>query len=126
MEHLSLAVPGVWADHHVLAVLDLLRGEQGVTDGAASALDGTLTLRYDPKQTDPARIIALLESAGYSVGEATAEAAEAPGAVAPEAAADAQDEGDAPAAAASGWASGLRVTTTDPADLSMSGDHRKY
>ena len=111
MEDLSLAVPGLWADHHVLAVLDLLRGEQGVSDVAASALHGTLRLRFDPQLTDAGRITARLEDAGYGVGEA------------PQASAPADPE--APDGA-TGWAAGLRVVATDPADLSMSGDHRKY
>jgi hypothetical protein len=111
MEDLSLAVPGLWADHHVLAVLDLLRGEQGVADVAASALHGTLRLRYDPELTDAGRITARLEDAGYGVGEAPPQSAP-------------QDVKASDGV--TGWATGLRVVTTDPADLSMSGDHRKY
>ena len=30
MEELTLAVPGMWADHHVLAVRDLLREDNAV------------------------------------------------------------------------------------------------
>jgi hypothetical protein len=107
MEDLTLAVPGLWADHHVLAVLDLFRGEQGVAAVTASALDGSVHLTFDPQHTDAQRLTARLEEAGYGVGEA------APGQAPPT---------DKPA-----WASaGVRVTTTNPADLSMSGDHRKY
>ncbi len=106
MEDLTLAVPGLWADHHVLAVLDLLREEQGVADVTASALDGSVRLSFDPELTDAGRIAARLEGAGYGVG--AARPAEAP-------------PPDGP-----GWMAGLRTTVTNPADLAMSGDHRKY
>ena len=106
MEDLTLAVPGLWADHHVLAVLGLLRGEQGVTEVTASALDGSVHLTFDPQQTDASRLRARLEDGGYAIGEAP--------------------DADGAPLDTSGWAAGLRVTSTNPADLSMSGDHRKY
>ncbi len=107
MEDLTLAVPGLWADHHVLAVLDLFEEEQGVTVVAASALDRSVRLSFDPQQTDAKRLTARLEDAGYDVGEAP--------------------PGEAPPPDKPAWASaGVRVTTTNPADLTMSGDHRKY
>jgi copper chaperone CopZ len=107
MEQLDLAVPAMWADHHVLAVRAVLSGQAGVSVTAASALDGTVHLDYDPAQTDAGKIAAALATAGYPVGDASAR----------------------PAAAAElpSWgAAGSRVTATDPADLTMSGDHRKY
>ncbi len=110
MEDLSLAVPGLWADHHVLAVLELLRGQQGISAVAASARDGVVRVRFDPQQTDAPRIAARLREGGYDTSAAAAATSAA---------------GEA-AASAPGWAAGLRVTTTDPVDLSMSGDHRKY
>lgn len=106
MEDLTLAVPGMWADHHVLAVLDLLREDQGVAKVAASALDGSVRLTYDPQLTDAQRITARLEDAGYDVGGT--------------------QPAEAPPPDSQGWKTGLRVTVTDPADLSMSGDYRKY
>lgn len=106
MEDLTLAVPGLWADHHVLAVLDLLREDQGIGDVTASALDGSVRLTFDPGVTDASRIAARLEDAGYAVG-ATLPA-------------------EAPPPDPQGWKTGLRVTVTDPADLAMSGDHRLY
>lgn len=107
MEQLALIVPGMWADHHVIAVRSLVQAVDGVEVTGASAMDATLRLAYDPTKTDPEKIAAQLEQAGYPCG-APAEAAAAPT--------------DKPA-----WASaGVRVTATDPADLAMSGDHRKY
>lgn len=107
MEELILSVPGLWADHHVLAVRALLRDAPGVEAVTASALDASVRVTYDQSQTDAAKIAALLEGAGYASGEAPA-AAQVPTSK-PE------------------WATaGSRVTTTDAADLAMSGDHRKY
>ena len=107
MEQLALIVPGMWADHHVIAVRRLFQDADGIEVAGASAMDATLRLEYDPQKTDPQRIAAELGQAGYPVG--------AP----PEAGASPTDK---PA-----WATaGVRVTSTDPADLAMSGDHRKY
>jgi len=107
MEQLALIVPGMWADHHVIAVRGLFREAEDIRITGASAMEATLSLEYDPANTDPQRIAAQLEQAGYTVGEAAgAEASPT----------------DKPA-----WNSaGVRVTATDPADLTMSGDHRKY
>ena len=107
MEQLALIVPGMWADHHVIAVRGLIQEVDGVEVTGASAMDATLRLEYDPAKTDPQKIAARLDQAGYAVGE-TADAEAAPT--------------DKPA-----WATaGVRVTSTDPTDLAMSGDHRKY
>jgi hypothetical protein len=107
MEQLVLAVPSMWADHHVSAVRDLLNKEEGVEVAFASALEARVSLAYDPSVTDPRRIAAALEGGGYAVGEP----AEAP----------------VPPPNKPAWATAAaRVTTTDPADLSMSGDHRQY
>ena len=107
MEELTLAVPGMWADHHVLAVRELLRQDDAVTSTTASALEGAVSVAYDASRTDPQRIAALLSEGGYACGE-------------PAAAADPPT--DKPA-----WlTAGVRVTTTNAVDLAMSGDHRKY
>jgi hypothetical protein len=107
MEQLVLTVPSMWADHHVVAVRDLLRDEEGVAIAAASALDARVSLTYDPSRTDPQRIAARLEAGGYPARDPA--------------------ETSAPPPNKPAWATmASRVTTTDPADLSMSGDHRKY
>jgi hypothetical protein len=101
MEELTLAVPGMWADHHVLAVRDLLREDDAVTFTAASAIE------YDASRTDPQRITNLLTEGGYACGE-------------PEQAAG-------PPTNKPAWATaGVRITTTNAVDLAMSGDYRKY
>ncbi|HEX5641788.1 MAG TPA: heavy-metal-associated domain-containing protein [Thermoleophilia bacterium] len=107
MEQLALSVPGMWADHHVIAVRGLFQQAEDVQVTGASAMDATLRLEYDPAKTDPQRIVAQLEQAGYAAGETP--------------------EADAPPTDKPAWlTAGVRVTTTDPADLTMSGDHRKY
>ena len=62
MEQLALIVPGMWADHHVIAVRGLFREVEGVEVSGASAMDATLRLEYDPAKTDPQRIAARLEA----------------------------------------------------------------
>jgi hypothetical protein len=107
MEELTLAVPGMWADHHVLAVRDLLRQAAGVSAIVASSRDTAVRVDYDASLTSPEQIAALLSAGGYPSG--VGDAAATP-------------PTDKPA-----WATaGVRVTATDPADLIMSGDHRKY
>jgi hypothetical protein len=107
MEELVLALPGLWADHHVLAVRGILEQDEAVQIVAVSALDRSVTLTYDPARTDPAKIAALLEAGGYQAGTA---------------------EELAPALTSKpAWATaGVRVTATNAVDLAMSGDHRKY
>ena len=107
MDRLELQVPGMWADHHVLAVRDVLGAQEGVGPVTASARDLRVELEYDPATTDPARIAAALVEAGYEPGPAA--------------------QPDAAPTSKPSWAtSGARCTSTDPADLAMSGDHRKY
>jgi hypothetical protein len=107
MEELVLAVPGLWADHHVLAVRDLLSQDEAVQIVAVSALDRSVTLTFDPGRTDAAKIAALLAQGGYEAG-----AADEP----------APSPTNKPA-----WATtAVRVTATNAVDLAMSGDHRKY
>jgi hypothetical protein len=107
MEELVLALPGLWADHHVLAVRDLLRQDEAVKIVAVSALDRTVTLTFDPARTDAAKITSLLEQGGYQSGPA--------------------EEPSPPPTDKPAWANaGVRTTATNAVDLAMSGDHRKY
>jgi copper chaperone CopZ len=105
MQELVAVVPDLWADHHVVraraAALDL----PGVEHVDASARDLTVRVAYDPARTDEGAIVAALTAAGYPPGE-------------PAASETHRDK--------AAWTSGPRVTTTNEADLSMSGDYRKY
>ncbi len=110
MEETVLNIPLLWADHHVLAVRGAILSVEGIGKLEVSALQHTATIAYDPTKTAPEAIVAALSQAGYAVG----------------------DDDDAPVVppaveAARSWAaSGSRVTATNPVDLAMSGDHRKY
>jgi Cu2+-exporting ATPase len=107
MEELTLAVPDMWADHHVLAVRDALAQQAGVADVVASARDTSVRVVFDPSQTRPDQIAASLGEAGYPPGD--------------------REEAGPPPTNKPAWATaGVRKTTTDPIDLVMSGDHRKY
>lgn len=107
MEELSLTVPDMWADHHVLIVRDLLKQEAGVVSINASARDTALLVMYDAAQTTPEQITARLGEAGYPAGPRAAVAL--------------------PPTNKPAWATaGVRTTATNPIDLVMSGDHRKY
>jgi copper chaperone CopZ len=107
MDRLELQIPGMWADHHVLAVRDLLSAEEGVGPVTASARDALVRLEYDAGRTGPAQLVAILTAAGYEPGLGP--------------------QYDAPPTNKPAWAtSGVRSTSTDPVDLAMSGDYRKY
>lgn len=107
MEELTLKVPDMWADHHVLAVRELLKQDGGIATISASARDTALQIMYDASQTSPEQIVSRLGEAGYPVGE--------------------REASPLPPTNKPAWATaGVRTTTTDPIDLVMSGDHRKY
>jgi copper chaperone CopZ len=107
MNELTLTVPAMWADHHVLAVRKALATTPGIGPVEASARDFTLRVAFEPATISAEAIIAELAQAGYVEGVA-------PGVGEPE-------------GAKTGWMDGgSRATTTNPADAAMSGDYRKY
>ncbi len=110
MESVTLPVPTMWADHHVLTVRRLLTGMTGVGDVVASSKNKTVTLAYDPGQVDLATIEGALAQAGYPVGAEE----------------KASETGFIWRKAREWAAIADRVTTTNMADLTMSGDFRKY
>ncbi len=107
MEEVTLTVPGLWADHHVLKVRDALADLEGLEGIEASARERTLTLLIDPARLDAARVSDHLTAAGYPPGKL--EAAH-----------------DIPRAKPEWAGAGIRITRTNQVDLTMSGDHRKY
>lgn len=109
MEQLALSIPSLWADHHVLAVRDVLCSLAGVEHVDASALERLVTVTFDPTATSGERLVESLAAGGYA------------------AAADAAGEDEQPIEQPSPWGEcGSRVTVTNPVDLAMSGDYRKY
>ena len=112
MDELTLTIPGLWADHHVLRIQDALADLDGLAGVEASAKDRTLTLLIDPSRLDAARVTDHLAAAGYPPGEPRA--------------AEAQAAEDTPRAKPEWATAGVRVTRTNQVDLTMSGDYRKY
>lgn len=109
MEKLTLSVPAMYADHHVLAVRQALARLAGVEDVEASSALKIIRLRYDPSKVTPQAIANALEAAGYG-------SKEVPLPMPPRH----QDE-------ASAWNTLIqRITNTNRLDLEMSGDFRKY
>ena len=110
MEKVTFSIPAMWADHHVLAVRDVLGQVAGVEDVLASAMYKDVLVKYDPATVTPDTLSSTLAEAGYEI----AKAPEMP--TYPE---RIDDESD--------WFQFQeRVTETDMRDLVMSGDHRKY
>ena len=107
MEKLSFVIPGMWADHHVLAVRDVLGAVPGVSNVYASAMDKEVSLELDSKATSAEAVTEALVSAGY-----------APGAL--------PESGPAPRNKVAWATCGYRVTCSNLADQAMSGDFRKY
>jgi copper chaperone CopZ len=110
METVTLSLPTVWADHHILAVRDTLGRVPGVELVVASALYRDVRVQYDPATTSADALIGALAQAGYPVGKELDLAAY------PKRIEDSSD-----------WFQFQdRITVTDRRDLEMSGDFRKY
>jgi copper chaperone CopZ len=111
MQKVVLDVPMLWADHHVLAVRDVLLGLEGVEDVYASSAWKQVMVSFDPERVDAAAIEQCLAGAGYPVGEGAPPILAEPGKVHR----DPQ------------WAVlGFRATGTNMTDLEMSGEFRRY
>jgi copper chaperone CopZ len=105
LEPLSLFAPGMWADHHVLAAHEALAKLAGVEKVEASALRHTIRVWYDPKRTDPDLLTAALGDLGCLRPLAPDEVA-------------GDDRREICVTGCS--------TVTNPADIAMSGDFRRY
>lgn len=106
MDKVIIDVPSMYADHHVLAVRNLLTGLDGVEDVYASSAFKQVLVRYDPAAVRAEAITQVLADAGYT------QEMEMPvqGKVAEDV-----------------WKFGhFRRTSTYPADITMSGEFRKY
>ena len=104
---MSLTVPGMWADHHVLMVREVLFAIDGVEEVKAEALPRTVTVGFDAARTGAAAVTHALEAAGYASG-------------------DLVESGDRQQNKPEWTSNGSRVTLTNELDLAMSGDYRKY
>jgi copper chaperone CopZ len=109
MQQIILSIPAMWADHHVIAVKRLLAPISGVENVYASSAFKQVLIEFDPAKTSQDALVKVLSDAGYAPGE------EKVPATSPYATPD-------PA-----WDKlGQRITMTNPVDLQMSGEFRKY
>ena len=97
MDRATFTIPALWADHHVLAVRDVLGALPGVSNIDASAMNKQVALDFDPAATSADAIAKALTAAGYAPGEIP----QAP---------------PAPAKKVAWNVSGYRVTVTNQAD----------
>ena len=110
MPKLTLNLPAMYADHHVLRVRAALASLSGVTHTVASAGKKQVTIEYDEAAVSPAGIIQKLVAAGYSPDQVL------PLPTLPKSTED-----------RSAWYMLIhRVTQTEIKDLEMSGDFRRY
>ncbi len=109
MDELTLTIPNLYADHHVTRVRQLVLPLNGVEEVIASAAFKGVTVRFDPDKVTREQIVETLTGAGYAPGE-------------PEVV-----ERTPNATADPAWeVLAQRVVTTNPVDLQMSGEFRKY
>jgi copper chaperone CopZ len=65
METLTLDLPAMYGDHHVVEVRRVLLEISGVEDVYASSSFQVAEITYDPKKVEPDDIKAALDEAGY-------------------------------------------------------------
>ncbi len=110
MERAVFAVPRLYADHHVLAVREVLLNIPGVQDIYVSSAMKRVAVSFDPATASAAAIGEALRNAGYGP-DAPLELAQ-----------PAQNKEDG-----SFWyIFRPRITETNQLDIEMSGDFRKY
>ena len=110
MEKVTLNIPTLWADHHVLAVRQALSQVKGVAEVTASAMYQDVLIHYDPAIVAPQGLVDALAEAGYQVAAVPS---------LPTHPLRIDDSSD--------WFQFQeRITVTDHRDLEMSGDFRKY
>jgi excisionase family DNA binding protein len=110
MEKTGFEVPSMYADHHVIAVREVLVNLDGVADVYASSAWQRVFVSYDPEKITPQAMEKALQKAGYPPGE-----------MPPLPAPRAKREKD------KAWeALDFRPTMTNRVDIEMSGEFRKY
>jgi copper chaperone CopZ len=109
MEQVTLTVPTMYADHHVTAVKRLLSPLRGVENVIASGAFKEVVIEFDAAKISRDVLIKALSGAGYAPGKEVV-IEKTPNAMADPA-----------------WdALGVRAVTTNPVDLQLSGEFRKY
>lgn len=110
MKQIVVDVPGMYGDHHVLRLREVLLATKGVSAVTASAARRKIAVQFDEAGTSPEAIREALVSAGYPPEQASAPA-QFP---------KRHEDG-------SGWyVLPDRTTTTERKDREMAGDFRRY
>jgi copper chaperone CopZ len=65
MKNLTLEVPAMYGDHHVIEVRRILLETPGIEDVYASSSFHTVDVNYDPQMVDESEIRRKLEESGY-------------------------------------------------------------
>ncbi len=68
MDKVTLTVPGMYGDHHVLAVRDLLGKISGVENVYATSAFKQVVVTFDPAKTQPSDLESALAAEGYTRG----------------------------------------------------------
>lgn len=69
METVTLEVPKLYADHHVLSIREALADVAGIQDLYVSSAWKQVMVTFDPSKVDQPAIEGRLAEAGYPVGE---------------------------------------------------------
>jgi copper chaperone CopZ len=69
MEELTLEMPSMYGDHHVLKVREILTAIEGVEEVYASSAWKQLLIKFDPKKVKSEDLEKALSDAGYSPNE---------------------------------------------------------
>ncbi len=70
MEKVTFSIPAMWADHHTLAVRQVLGQVSGVEEVIASAMYKDVLIKYDPATVSAETLQDALVTAGYQIAEA--------------------------------------------------------
>ncbi len=109
MEKKTFTVPALFADHHVIKVKQLLSPLKGVENVVASSAFKEVTVEFDPAKTSADALVKALTEAGYAPGK------------------EQVVEKSPMAKPDPAWeVLGVRTVTTNPVDLQLSGEFRKY
>lgn len=106
MEKITVKVPTMYGDHHVLTVRDAVSAVAGVGEINASAKAKEVTVSFDAGKTSADKIKGAIEAAGYAI-EKDLELAQV-------------------ANSSPGFANSDKAASADPRDKQFSGDFRKY
>jgi copper chaperone CopZ len=69
MKRLTLILPALYGDHHVVSVRRVLDAMPGVSDVSIHPAAHAVSLAYDPSAQSPSAIETALAAAGYTAGD---------------------------------------------------------